>query len=534
MKIHAAIAATLADFGLTTMFGVQGDGNMFMIDSFVHDHEGRYVSTSNEAGSVIMASGYAFASGQVGVATVTQGPGLANALAALTVAAKEHAVMILIVGDESTRGHTQNVDQASFVLPTGAGFEVAHSPETTHLDLQRAVQRAISEKRPIVFNVENEFTFMESTYTNGQTPALLAHQNIRPTPEALDDAVGLIASARRPLVLAGIGAVWPDASEALTALAERLGAPLATTLPAKGLFGSSKYNLGVFGSLSSARAAEAIMECDCVIGVGASLNRLTGGGDGWPFLQGKKVVRCDASAAALSSHFQADASVLADAVNFATTVVDWLDEAEYVGTSFRDAYVKMEVVEEPAPASDGEFVDFKYALNFFNRILPTNRSVSVDGGRFARYVIEILDVFNPRGFAQGGRGFGSVGNGFTTAIGIGCAIQDAPVATFVGDGGFMLGGLAEFNTAVRHGVDLITVICNDGSYGAEYRKLQAKGFSPETSLYDWPDFAPVADALGGTGVTVRSRADLEKVVEVIEKRNRPVLIDLKLDPASIS
>ena len=79
----------------------------------------------------------------------------------------------------------------------------------------------------------------------------------------------------------------------------------------------------------------------------------------------------------------------------------------------------------------------------------------------------------------------------------------------------MLGGLAEFSTAVRHQVDLIVVVCNDGCYGAEYRKLTARDFGTEHSLFDWPDFAPVADALGGVGCTVRSLDDLSCVEKVV-------------------
>jgi acetolactate synthase I/II/III large subunit len=102
----------------------------------------------------------------------------------------------------------------------------------------------------------------------------------------------------------------------------------------------------------------------------------------------------------------------------------------------------------------------------------------------------------------------------------------------VGDGGFMLGGLTEFNTAVRHGVDLITVVCNDGAYGAERDNLQLRGHDVGLSLLPWPDLAPVADALGGSGFTVRTAADLQQLEKVIAERDRPLLIDVKLDPAA--
>jgi thiamine pyrophosphate-dependent acetolactate synthase large subunit-like protein len=103
-----------------------------------------------------------------------------------------------------------------------------------------------------------------------------------------------------------------------------------------------------------------------------------------------------------------------------------------------------------------------------------------------------------------------------------------------GDGGFMLGGLVEFVSAVRERLDLIVIVCNDNGYGAEYIQFRRKQMDPAMSLLHWPDFAPVAIALGGEGMTVRSEADLEAAVGAVKKRSRPLLIDLKLDPESLS
>ena len=95
------------------------------------------------------------------------------------------------------------------------------------------------------------------------------------------------------------------------------------------------------------------------------------------------------------------------------------------------------------------------------------------------------------------------------------------------------GLLAEFSTAVRNAVDLIVIVCNDGGYGAEYVQFLNKGLDPGLSMFAWPEFAPLATALGGVGLTVRNEADLEKAAALIAQRKRPILIDLKLDPDQI-
>ena len=545
MKGHAVLAAVLAEHGVSTLFGVMGDGNMFFVDSFIRDQHGEYVAAANEAGAALMAAGYAAGSGRVGVATVTHGPGLANTLATLVSAARERRPIVLITGDTGAenRSNAQNIDQASLVAPTGAGFEQVTSARSIPDDLARALRRADAQQRPIVLNVPADFAFAEIDHQPGTSPREAVRQALAPDPAALDGAVGLIASARRPIILAGVGVLRSGAQASLRELADLLGAPVMTTLPVRGLFGNYEHDLGVFGTLSTPWAVDAILAADCVIAVGASLNPYTGGGDGWPYLEGKRVVHCDIDPSGLGTHFTPDAAVLADAGGFADTVVSWLREAEYTGTGFRDSLrraaeveveVEVEAELELEPASgDPGFVDLGTALTELNRRLPRERTLTVDGGRFTDEVIRRVEVHRPRSWTTTFGGFGAIGNGLATAIGMGCADRSRPALALVGDGSFMLGGLAEFSTAVRHRVDLIVVVCNDGCYGAEYRKLAARDFGVEHSLFDWPDFAPVADALGGVGCTVHSLSDLANAEKVVNERDRPVLIDVKLDPASV-
>lgn len=97
----------------------------------------------------------------------------------------------------------------------------------------------------------------------------------------------------------------------------------------------------------------------------------------------------------------------------------------------------------------------------------------------------------------------------------------------------MLGGLMEFNTAVRNNSDLIVAVCNDGSYGAEHVQFSSRGMDPSLSMFDWPSLAAVATSLGGQGVTVRNRADLDAMAEAIDCREGPLLIDIKIDPTRV-
>jgi acetolactate synthase I/II/III large subunit len=278
------------------------------------------------------------------------------------------------------------------------------------------------------------------------------------------------------------------------------------------------------------------MQSDAIIVVGGGMNEYTGGGQGSPFFQGKRIVQCDINPAVIGAECHVDAPVVADAAAFADTVVEWLKEAEYSGTNFRDGLAAGQALGSMATAGKkgtGDVVHLTTALLELNRVLPEDRSVVIDGGRFMGEAVKRMDVAAPRAWFCSFRGFAPVGHGMASAVGVGCALPDAPVVAVVGDGGFVLGGMLEFNTAVRHGVDLIVVVCNDGSYGSEYLKLEGRDFSNQMSMFNWPDFVPVATALGGEGFTVSGDADLSQLGKVIAERKGPLLIDLKLDPAAI-
>jgi thiamine pyrophosphate-dependent acetolactate synthase large subunit-like protein len=216
----------------------------------------------------------------------------------------------------------------------------------------------------------------------------------------------------------------------------------------------------------------------------------------------------------------------------ADALVRLLDEADIPPSGFsREWTGNASTPDEHSPVGmDG--VDLPRALRELNRMVPAERIVFTDAGRFIGPTWKIIDVERPELFHLT-NSFGSIGLGLSEAIGACIADPDRPVLLVTGDGGFMLGGLTEFNTAVRHGCDLIVVVCNDGSYGAEHIQFRRKEMDPSLSVFDWPDFAPVADALGGKGVTVRSHGDMDAVAKAIATRDRPLLIDIKLDPDQV-
>jgi thiamine pyrophosphate-dependent acetolactate synthase large subunit-like protein len=536
VKGHDAVARALVDQGVDTVFGLIGDANLYIVDCLVREHGIHYVPATHEAAVTMMAMGFARASGRLGVGTITHGPALTNATTALVEAARSRTPLLLVVGDTDVAEphHLQNIGQRELVAATGAGFEQMRNGRTIAADVAVAMQRAITESRPIVLDVPVDIEWQDVEYE----PALTLPQPAQataPDPEALDRAVGIIASAARPIVVAGRGAVGAGAREALIRLADRLGAPLATSLLGKGLFRGLPFDLGIFGTLSNPVAAEAIASADCVVTFGASLNSFTTSSGA--LLSGKRIVQCDVDPSRLGLLAPVDAGIVGDAARVADTIVRWLDEADHKPSGFRSPELERRLREyEPAADIDdrstANTLDPRTFTMRLDELLPAERTVVVDAGRFMHDALKV-SVPEPTAFVTT-HAFGSIGLGLGAAIGAGVARPDRPVVLLAGDGGFMMSGFSELNTAVRNGVDLIVVVYDDGSYGAEHIQFHNKGMDPGLSLHHWPEFAEVAVALGCTGVTVRNLGDLESAAEAINTRSRPVLLDVKLDPAVVS
>lgn len=534
MHVHQAIAHALRDNGADVVFGLIGDGNLFMMDSFVNHAGGRYVSVAHEAAGVIAANGYGRTTGRIGVATVTHGPALTNIVTPLVESVRGRQPLVIVAGDTAVtdKANLQNIDQRSITLPTGAGFEQLRSADSIAEDVATAFRRAVAERRPIVLNVPADFQWVEVDYQS-TPPRPYVVQHPRPSEESLDAALGLIASARRPVVVAGLGASSESARVEVLRFARRVGAPVATTLKARHLFSAEPESLGICGTLSTDRTIAVLGESDCVIAFGASLTTWTTAEGG--LVSGARVVHVDIDSDALNKFTMVDAPVLGDAGATAAEFVALLDEAQIKPTVFAERVAAIPAQEATSPTSAALLngtVDIARVLQSVEESFPRDRSLVLDAGRFfwetARGV-----TCGPEGTYIHTIDFGCIGLGMPNAIGAAIGAPDRPALLITGDGGFMLGGLTEFSSAVRHGLDVVVIVLNDRAYGAEHIQFRNRGMDPSLSMFEWPDLGSVATALGGTGFTVRSEDDLTVALAGIAQRTGPVLVDVHLDPDHI-
>lgn len=531
--VHAVIARALNELGVDTMFGLMGDSNLFMVDSFVRNEGGRYVAATHEAGAMMMASGHAMLTGGVSVATVTQGPAVSNLITPLIDAVKGMLPVVLLCGDTSTKDpdHPQAVSQRALVEGAGAIYARLRAPALAAIDVADAVKRARLERRPVVLAMPTEMMWEAASLP--ALPKVPAPSRLCPAQDdpAIEEAVGMIAAARAPVVLGGRGAI--PARDALIKLANRIGAPLATSLKAKGLFLGEQYNLGIFGTLSTDAGGEAISNADLVISFGAGLNRFTTAKGG--YLDGKRLIQVDDDARQLGRLAKPDAAVHGDPALVAELLCYWLDEAEIPSSQATDTLDPAALSAPwPVPKPKGRegTIDLPLALDRINAALPEDRVFVSDGGRFLNEAWTRIDVSHPRNMLLS-TNTGAIGLGLGYAIGGAVARPGQRTVLVTGDGGLMMAGLSELATAVTEKLDLTIVVCNDTAYGAEYVQFEDRQMDPGMSMFNWPSFAAVAQAMGAGAARVTSEAELDAAVAGMSAADGPFVVELMLDPAVV-
>ncbi|MGV0836835.1 thiamine pyrophosphate-binding protein [Mycolicibacterium thermoresistibile] len=533
MKVYEQVAESLSQLSVHTMFGLLGDANMYVSSAF-EAAGGRFVRTSHEAGAVSMGDTYARMTGGYGVATVTHGPGFTNALTALVEASRYPSPVLVITGDTPAEAtHMQRLDIAAVCASVGVAHERVHRPDTVARDVMRAVQRLKSTNAPVVLNVpipiglsDNGSDVIPSNAAPDWTAGLPATDE-----DALDAALGLAASASRPVIVAGRGVVHGGAAASVVELADALGAGLFTSGLGIGLFTGHPRHLGIMGSIAHEEATPILMDSDCVIAVGTSLNKYTSlGGE---IFAGKALIQIDSDPVKLGWFVTPTCGIVGDAKTVTTTMADGIREGQLrEKTAWKERCQKASAaMTRWAPTDDrtgADTVDIRVATQRVDALLPRGCAIVSDVGRFIAGSWPYLTKAAPGRFTAM-TGFGSIGLGVAGGIGAAVSAVSDMTVVLVGDGGFMMNA-SELATAVRERLPMVIVVYNDGAYGAEYQKLINEGFPAQHSYNVWPDIVATATGLGARALTIRKPEDFEAAADEIVRLTGPLVLDIHLDP----
>ncbi len=534
MRVSEAIGRTLAERGVEVCFGLAGSGNFAVLNA-LHSAGVGFYSSRHECGAVAMADGYARASGKIAVASVHQGPGFTNTLTGLTEAAKCRTPLLVLAADvpPSTLWSNFKIEQGILAETVGAVTERVRGPETAAADTARALRRARIERRPVVLNIPINLVDASCDGGSSVVPDWPALEPPRPSDRSVVEVADLLEEASHPAIVAGRGAAMSGAREALEALADRVGAILATSAMAHGLFADHPYGVGIAGGFSSSLALKLLAQADVVLAFGASLNHWTVR-HGRLFSPEARVAQVDLDGEMIGALHRVDVGVVGDATATARAVADELDRRGIDKEGFHDEALAGEIArgrsrDEPyEDQGTAEHVDPRTLSIALDDLLPVERTVATDSGHFLGYPSMYLSVPDHKGFVFP-NAFQSVGLGLASGIGAAVARPDRLCVAAVGDGGALM-SLGELETAARYRLPMLVVVYNDSAYGAEVHHFGPEGQPVNIARFPDTDFAALARAAGAEGVAVRKEGDLAPIEGWLERRDGPLVVDAKVNP----
>jgi acetolactate synthase I/II/III large subunit len=510
LKAYEGLAKAFAAEGTTAVFGIMGDGNMFWMSAL--DKLGvELVEVRHEGAGLGMADGWARATHTPGVCTATCGPGVTQLATALVTAARASSPIVAFVGEAPTTDdeYVQRYDQTAFAAACEAGYVRLLSAESTYETVRKAFYQAKTESRPVLLGAAMDIQ-QNSVEDEEYAPssAMLAGQRVQPSPHALEQAADIIGGSQRPVIVAGRGAMWAGAGEAVSALAGRIGALVATSLQAKNWLMDDAFYAGISGFYGTRAAMQLFQEADCVIAIGASMNRYTT--EHGYLYPNARFIQVDVKPHALMGDGRAaDCYVHSDARLGAEALEQVLTGRSFQMAGFRTKEVQAQLANQFEDKARFEvepgLLDPREVCLALDELLPADVNLVLGSGASAGFSTMLFN--RPRALALAGHWFGCIGQMLPAAMGAVLATGRRRTLLVDGDASIMM-HLAEIETAVRTRMPLLITCLNDQALGSEFHKFQAHKMAADLATITTPDLGAVAVSFGGKGRLARTIDDV--------------------------
>ena len=531
MPTYVALANAFAAEGVDHHFTLMGDGNMHWVTAMKDIDGMNTYHARHEHCACAMAMGYTSATGKVGVASVTCGPGFTQIMTALTSAARSQVPMVVFAGETpvGAKWYGQMIEQQPLAVACGAHYISAHSPQRMYQYVREAFHIARHERKPVVLGIPYDLQLQPLPNIGEYKPAAQITPvvaPIPPNPDQLAEVAEKLAKAKCPIFIAGRGIVWAGGRKELEELAEASGALLSNTLLGRGMYDHNPFSVGIAGGFARAIAREVFRQADLVISFGARLTYYTVDGD--TLCPQAEMVQVDLNPMGLVHGNQAaDIYMKADAK---LTVVELLKKIKAGGktaSTIRTPELARRIKEEPADATSYEVapgeLDPRRVFEEMEKVLPKDYDV-VSGSGHHSYFHTVMRGGDPTKY-HAMRDFGAIGNSISYAIGVAAARKTGRVVLFEGDGSLLM-HIQELEAVRRHGIKVLMVIANDGAYGAEIHKLRHEGIDETGAIFGRPNFKAIAEGFGLRGATVTDVKQLKGLMDEYEKGDTAMVWDV--------
>ena len=539
------ILKALKDQGVEVVFGYPGGAVLPIYDALYQQNDIRHILVRHEQGALHAAEGYARSTGKVGCVLVTSGPGATNAVTGLTDALLDSVPLVCLCGQVPT--HLIGNDAFQEADTTGITRSCTkHNYLVKDVNkLARTLHEAFYVARsgrpgPVLLDIPKDVQFAEGTYI---TPQQVSHKTYKPqvTPDAarIEEAVDLLAGAKRPIFYVGGGVVnsGREASRLLTQFVRLTGYPCTATLMGLGAFpASDPQYLGMLGMHGTYEANLAMHGCDVMVAVGARFDdRVTGRVA--DFAPGSKKIHIDIDPSSINKNVQIDVPVIGDATLILEAMLGvWKAKAKKPnGAALKDwwaqintwrkrdclRYKKSDVVIKP-----------QYALERLrDAIKGRDHYITTEVGQHQMWAAQFLPFDEPNRWLTSG-GLGTMGYGLPASIGVQIAHPEALVVGISGDSSIMM-NIQEMATAVQYGAPIKVFLLNNGYMGMvrQWQELLHGRRYSQSHFDGWqPDFIKLAEAFGATGLRATKVSELDGVIAKMIETPGPVIADIVVDP----
>lgn len=556
-----ALIRALEDLGVQDVFGLPGGAILPVFHAINDDTKFRFTLVRHEQAAGHAAEGYAVATGRVGVCIVTSGPGATNMITPIADANMDSVPLVVITGQVGVNAIGTDAFQEADIV--GATYPVVkHSYLVTRAqDIPRVLAEAHYIARsgrpgPVVVDLtktaqtgEMYYSWPQRMILPGYNPTTKAHGRV------ISDAAKLFAQSYRPVLYVGGGAVRSNASAEVAELAEVTGAPIVTTLPARGIVPNSNPKaLGMLGMHGAVAATAAAQRCDLLVAIGARFDdRVTGKLDA--FAPGARVIHIDIDPAEIGKNRAPDVPIVGDVSTVLNDLIPEIKRSQAIGgkpnlkpwwdelNRLREEYA-IDYDQPCDKPTDGSLAPQWVIKQLSDHADPSTIWVS-DVGQHQMWSAQLIDFEKPHSWISSG-GLGTMGFGLPAAIGASVGSQRdfkgrKPVWLIAGDGSFQMTS-EELTTAFLDHAPVKIAIINNSVYGMvrQWQTLFFEQHYSQTNLadgdskesgefFDVPDFVKLAEAYGCVGLRAFTE---DEAIDAINKANeindRPVLIDFRV------
>ena len=518
--------------GVEYIFGYPGGACMPIFDALVDAPKQKIILVRHEQGATHMADGYAKATGKTGVVLVTSGPGATNTVTGILTAQMDSVPLVILTGQTITPNLGKDAFQEADVFGVTMPI-VKHSYLVRDVkDLSRVVNEAFhlastGRPGPVLVDLPKDVVSNEWDEDFTADLDLPGYQvQTRGSSDGIEYAAELLSKSKKPLLYVGAGTIISGAGRQVQKLAEKLQAPVTTTLLGKGAFSEMHpLSVGMLGMHGTAYANKAVINCDLIMAIGARWDdRITGKVS--EFCPDATKIHIDIDPTEFGKIIQPDVSVNGDA---AEVLAELIPLVEKLDTSAWLKKIENWKIKYPLKFPKRGGLRAQHVLDELDRLTDSNAIISTDVGQHQMWAAQFCKSIRERQWLSSG-GAGTMGYGFPAAIGAQLGKPDDLVVAVVGDGGFQM-TMSELATAAIHKLPIKIIIINN-SYLGMVRQWQQLFFENRESGVDMegnPDFVKIGEAFGIKGFHLRRAGDVVKVLKkALDYNDGPCIVEAQV------